>query len=126
MYPELFGNQKLVMTPKLGFGLNWQHCNHMVFVGLSDSFEKYYQAVRRCWRFGQKQTVHVHIISADTEGGVVANIKRKERQHREMSQQMVSLMREFMEKEIKGSVVEKTEYKPTTAAKLPSFIRGVK
>ena len=119
--------QGIISKPSIfGFGLNWQHCNHMVFVGLSDSFEKYYQAVRRCWRFGQKQTVHVHIISADTEGGVVANIKRKERQHREMSQQMVSLMREFMEKEIKGSVVEKTEYKPTTAAKLPSFIRGVK
>jgi hypothetical protein len=69
----------LVTKPVLaGFGLNWQHCNQMAFVGLSDSFEQLYQAVRRCWRFGQTRPVDAHIITADTEGAVVANIKRKE------------------------------------------------
>lgn len=119
--------QGIISKPSIfGFGLNWQHCHQMVFVGLSDSWEKYYQAIRRCWRFGQKHTVHVHIISADTEGGVVANIKRKEKQHKEMSEQMVSLMREFMEKEIKGCTIEKTQYAPSTVAKLPSFLKVTK
>jgi hypothetical protein len=119
--------QGIISKPSIyGFGLNWQHCNHMVFVGLSDSWEKYYQAIRRCYRFGQKKTVHVHIISADTEGGVVANIKRKEKQNRELSEQMVSLMREFMEKEIKGCVIEKASYQPSQVIKLPSFLRATK
>lgn len=119
--------QGIISKPSIyGFGLNWQHCNQMVFVGLSDSWEKYYQAIRRCWRFGQTKTVHVHIISADTEGGVVANIKRKEKQNRELSEQMVSLMREFMEKEIKGSRIEKTEYNPSNILKHPSFLRAKK
>jgi len=119
--------QGIISKPSIyGFGLNWQHCNQMVFVGLSDSWEKYYQAIRRCYRFGQKRTVHVHIISADTEGGVVANIKRKEKQNRELSEQMVSLMREFMEKEIRGSRIEKTEYNPSNTIQFPSFLRAKK
>jgi len=119
------GNAKgIISKPSIyGYGLNWQHCNQMVFVGLSDSWEKYYQAIRRCWRFGQTKTVHVHIISADTEGGVVANIKRKEKQNRQLSEEMVSLMREFMEKEIHGSTIEKTEYAPSQTIKHPSFLR---
>ena len=51
----------------------------MIFVGLSDSFEQYYQAVRRCWRYGQQKPVTVYVVTADIEGAVVANIKRKER-----------------------------------------------
>jgi hypothetical protein len=65
-----------------GFGMNWQHCAHMAFVGLSDSYEQFYQAVRRCWRFGQKKPVNVYVITAETEGAVVANIKRKEARRR--------------------------------------------
>src|SRR3990167_450172 len=61
-----------------GFGMNWQHCAHVAFVGLSDSWEQYYQAVRRCWRFGQTKSVQVYLISSELEGAVVANIKRKE------------------------------------------------
>ena len=51
----------------------------MAFVGVTDSFESYYQAVRRCWRFGQKRDVHVHIFASSAEGAVVANLRRKER-----------------------------------------------
>jgi hypothetical protein len=115
--------RNLVTKPKIGaWGLNFQNCHHETFFP-SHSFEQYYQGVRRCWRFGQTKTVHVHIISADTEGGVVANIKRKEKQNRQLSEEMVSLMREFMEKEIKGSVIEKTEYQPSIEIKLPSFLK---
>lgn len=75
----------LVTKPTIaGHGLNWQHCARMAFVGLSDSWEQYYQAMRRCWRFGQTRPVECYIITCDTEGSVVKNIERKEKQASEM------------------------------------------
>lgn len=62
-----------------GWGMNWQHCRNVAFVGISDSWEQYYQAIRRCWRFGQERPVTAHVIVSETEGAVVANIERKER-----------------------------------------------
>ena len=86
----------LVTKPSIaGFGMNWQHCADMAFVGLSDSYEQFYQAVRRCWRFGQKQTVNVYVITAETEGAVVANIKRKEADAMKMAEEMVGHMRDL-------------------------------
>lgn len=83
----------LVSKPSIcGFGMNWQHCNNMAFVGLSDSYEAMYQAIRRCWRFGQKKEVHCHVITADTEGAVVRNIQRKEKQAMEMFENIVREM----------------------------------
>lgn len=83
----------IISKPSIfGFGLNWQHCHNMAFVGLSDSFEEYYQAVRRCWRFGQTHPVDVHVITAETEGAVVANIQRKQEQAEEMMHNLVSHM----------------------------------
>ncbi|MEI8171758.1 MAG: helicase-related protein, partial [Rhodoferax sp.] len=62
----------LISKPKIaGYGLNLQRCSHMAFVGLDDSFEKFYQAVRRCYRFGQKREVHVHIFTAENEGQIL-------------------------------------------------------
>ena len=67
---------KLVTKPKIaGFGMNYQVCSHIAFVGVNDSWEQFYQAVRRCWRFGQTQPVDVHIIAASTEGNVLENLK---------------------------------------------------
>ena len=60
-----------------GFGMNWQHCRDTGFVGLNDSFEQVFQAIRRFWRFGQAKPVNVHFIAAETEGAVVANLRRK-------------------------------------------------
>ncbi len=69
----------LITKPSIaGFGMNWQHCHKMIFVGLNDSFEQLYQAMRRCWRFGQKHPVDVYIISSSAENAVVENIIRKE------------------------------------------------
>lgn len=83
----------LITKPSIaGFGMNWQHCAKVAFVGLSDSWEQYYQAVRRCWRFGQNRPVDVHLITAETEGAVVANIQRKEAQAAEMFDQIVTHM----------------------------------
>lgn len=68
----------LVSKSKIyGFGMNWQNCHNMVFCGISDSYEQYYQAVRRCWRFGQKYPVNVYIVISEREKAVLDNIKRK-------------------------------------------------
>ena len=83
----------LVTKPSIaGWGMNWQHCGNVAFVGLSDSYEQFYQAIRRCWRFGQTKEVNCYVIAADTEGAVVANIERKERQAEEMFENIVSKM----------------------------------
>jgi hypothetical protein len=93
----------LISKPKIcGFGMNWQHCARMAFVGLDDSFEKFYQAVRRCYRFGQKRQVHVHMFTAENEGQILANLKRKELNHHEMSKNMVEHMKDIMNKELAG------------------------
>lgn len=69
----------IVTKPSIaGFGMNWQHCSDMAFVGISNSYEQYYQAVRRCHRFGQTRDVSVHIIATELDGAVIENIKRKE------------------------------------------------
>ena len=114
---------RLVTKPKIaGFGMNWQGCNNMVFTGLSDSFEQYYQAVRRCWRFGQTKEVNVHIVSADSEGAVTANIKRKEQMHEEVSKEMIKAVGEFTAKQLGRSVQNKTEYKPTKKMEIPAWM----
>lgn len=72
-------------------GLNYQHCARMAFVGLSDSYEQYYQAMRRCHRFGQKRVVDAHVILSELEGQIAGNISRKER----LSNRTVSSMIEY-------------------------------
>jgi len=114
----------LVTKPKIaGFGMNWQNCNNMIFVGLSDSWEAYYQAVRRCWRFGQTNEVNVHVISADTEGAVVENIKRKDKQNIRLGESMVEYMKTMMEKEIFSAATEKTEYNPQQEMRIPKWLK---
>lgn len=113
---------KLVTKPSIaGYGMNWQNCDHIIFTGLSDSFEQYYQAVRRCWRFGQTKPVHVHIISADSEGAVVANIKKKEDQHKIIGDEMVMHLKEFTLQQLGKATNEKTEYQPKQKMELPTW-----
>lgn len=86
----------LVSKPSIcGWGMNWQHCARVAFLGLSDSWESYYQAVRRSYRFGQLRPVHVHRVIGANEGAVLANIERKERQAAEMMDGMVDAMGEL-------------------------------
>ena len=69
----------LVTKPSIaGFGMNFQHCHRMVFVGMSDSWESYYQAIRRCWRFGQDKPVEAHVVVSELEQRIVENVRRKE------------------------------------------------
>lgn len=114
----------LVSKPKIaGFGMNWQSSSKCIFVGLSDSWEAFYQAIRRQWRFGQTETVHVHVVSADTEGAVVENIKRKDAQHKELSDSMMQHMRELTKKSVFGAKIEKTDYLPNVDMIIPNFLR---
>jgi superfamily II DNA or RNA helicase len=95
-----------------GHGMNWQHCPNVVFMGLSDSYEEFYQAVRRCWRFGQKKEVHCYIVTSSNEGAVTENIKRKERDAARMAEEMVNSMHELNQKELhKAGPREKANYK---------------
>jgi superfamily II DNA or RNA helicase len=110
----------LVSKPRIaGFGMNFQSCNQMVFVGLSDSWEQFYQAVRRCWRYGQKRKVHVHIVSADIEGGVLLNIKRKEQQHKQLTKEMICVMKGRTLVELGKAKQEKTQYDAITTMEKP-------
>ena len=105
----------LISKPKIcGFGMNWQHCARMAFVGLDDSFEKFYQAVRRCYRFGQTRPVHVHLFTAENEGQILANLKRKEIQHHEMSEKMIEHMKDIMNNELQGQQNIVDEYREAT------------
>jgi hypothetical protein len=102
----------LVTKPSIaGFGLNWQHCHQMAFVGLTDSWEQYYQATRRCWRFGQTHSVDVHCIAADTEGAVVANLRRKDEEADQMAKAMAEHTREAVAEALHGQPRHHDEYR---------------
>lgn len=109
----LDGKLRVLVTKSsiFGFGMNLQCCRNAVFLGLSDSYEAYYQAMRRCWRFGQLRQVNAYIICAETEGAVVSNIKRKEREALQMAENMVEHMKDLNSEALKGaSIRSKTEY----------------
>jgi DNA modification methylase len=84
------GQARVIVTKPgiAGYGLNWQHCHHTAFVGLSYSFEEFYQAVRRLYRFGQQHPVDVVIVAAETEAPLVAALERKIQAHLHMSEAM--------------------------------------
>lgn len=113
----------LVTKPKIaGLGMNWQNCRNQIFVGLSDSYEQYYQAVRRCWRFGQNYPVNVHIVYSEAEGAVVENIRRKEKDHNIMFSEMINAMQPISATNIRNSI--KKTYNPQLDVRLPSFMRN--
>lgn len=88
--------KKLVTKPKIAaFGMNWQHCSHMTYFA-THSFEQYYQAIRRCWRFGQKNAVCVDTITTQAQNGVLQNMQRKEAACEEMFSQLVKQMNEAL------------------------------
>ena len=114
----------LVSKPRIfGLGLNLQHCANMAYVGLSDSYEQLYQSTRRCWRFGQKRPVNVHIITAETEGAVVSNIKRKEREANETYDMMIDHMKNLNAAALHGvSLRNKTDYLPEKKMFIPDWL----
>lgn len=114
----------LVTKPSIAaHGLNFQTCRNMAFVGMSDSFEDMYQAVRRCHRAGQTRDVNVHIIASEAEGGVVTNVKRKADEHAAMAEAMVAEMRESMAVNIRGAAKDTDDYKPTVPMRVPRWLK---
>ena len=114
----------LVSKPSIcGFGLNWQHSARMAFVGVTDSFESYYQAVRRCWRFGQKRDVHVHVFASSAEGAVVSNLKRKERDAIAMAESLSAETRDAVMQEVTGTKRQTNIHNARQPVAVPAFLK---
>lgn len=114
----------LVSKPSIaGFGMNFQRCHNIVFVGLSDSYEAFYQAIRRCWRFGQTRPVECHVICSDSDGAVVENIRRKDAQSVEMFNEVVAAMRGLNA----SSATRRNEmaYCPEIPVEIPAWLKKV-
>jgi SNF2 family DNA or RNA helicase len=115
----------LISKPKIaGWGMNWQNCNTVIFCGLSDSFESYYQAVRRCWRFGQKKPVDVYIITSEAEIAVKQNIERKQSEAQQMTAELVKYTKDILESEIKGTVRISERYIAIEKMQVPEWLRS--
>lgn len=114
---------RLITKAKIaGFGLNWQNACKMAFVGATYSFEQFYQAVRREWRFGQTKPVTVKVFMTEEETGIHSAMLAKMENDKLMRREMIKVMSESMKKEITGASSEKAEYNPTEAASMPSFL----
>jgi hypothetical protein len=99
----------LVTKPKIGaWGLNFQHCNHVTFFP-SHSFEQYYQGVRRCWRFGQKNPVRVDIVTTEGEQSVLENLQRKAKAADKMFSALVEQMHKAISIDRTSTFTEKEE-----------------
>jgi DNA modification methylase len=97
------GTTRVLITKSsiAGYGLNMQHCCNVAFVGLSYSFEDFYQALRRTYRFGQSKIVNAYIVQAHTEGAILKSINQKISQHKIMQQEMKKASSVFIENRIK-------------------------
>lgn len=115
------GQVRVIITkPSIaGFGLNWQHSARMAFVGLSFSYESFYQAIRRCWRFGQSRPVNVHVACADTEESIWQIVNRKAGDHDAMKAEMTAAMARAA---LSSGVLQ--TYSPLNPINLPSFLRA--
>ncbi len=108
-----------------GWGLNWQHCANVAYVGVGNSFEGWYQSVRRAFRFGQKRQVNCHIARSDVDGAIANNLRRKQLEAEQMSDGMARYTAEFTKAELtRASRRETDEYNPTKPMIVPSWIEG--
>lgn len=108
----------LVTKPKIaGYGLNWQHCARQCFAGISFSYESFYQAIRRSWRFGQTRAVSIHVVCADTERAIWAVVERKQGDHDAMKREMVAAMRRSMNEETSRKI-----YQPNQKGAFPAWL----
>jgi superfamily II DNA or RNA helicase len=116
------GRSRILITKAsiAGFGLNWQHCARVGFAGLSYSYEAFYQAVRRCWRYGQARPVEVHVMCAETEEAIWQAVVRKRDDHDAMKVQM----RAAMARAVEETRNTKQDYQPATPAVLPSWLEA--
>jgi hypothetical protein len=116
----------LISKPSIcGHGMNFQVCHNMAFTGLSDSYEQFYQAIRRCYRFGQREQVNCHIVISQREGNVLKNIQRKESQSKEMQLQMSEYTKKYVIDNLKTDHVNyDRSYKPNQNVIIPEWLKS--
>lgn len=113
----------LVSKPSIaGHGMNFQKCARMVFVGVSHSFEEWYQAIRRSWRFGQTRPVQVHVVISDAEGAIVENLKRKQADAARMGDEMSRETGATVREAVRGLVRDSTPYEPKIRMRIPRWL----
>jgi hypothetical protein len=113
----------MVSKPSIfGFGMNLQHCHIVIYCGLSDSWERFYQSLRRFWRFGQREPVTAYLIISNQEQAVLQNIKRKERDVDLMMAETARFMSDISSKKIHGAVQETDKYIPKESIKIPLWL----
>jgi helicase-like protein len=114
----------LVSKPQIAArGLNLQRASRMIFVGLTDSFEAVFQAIRRCWRFGQTRPVDVYMVAAEIEGAVVANLQAKEKKYAAMAEAMAAHMKDLSRAAVRGGRVSTSTYEPKARMELPAWLQ---
>lgn len=114
----------LVTKPSIaGFGMNWQHCHKVAFVGVSHSYEQTYQAIRRCWRFGQSHPVEVHQVYCETEDAIVRNLNRKAAEADRLAEGMLRHMGAFQRREVRGAARDRADYQPGRVH-VPAWLRA--
>ncbi len=121
---QFLTGEKRVMITKCsvaGFGLNLQHCARMVFVGLGDSYEQYFQALRRCWRFGQSREVRAYIVLSEPEEVIYRNVLAKEREAEKLSAELIRNAAEYERQELSAGLA-RTDYRAEAELKLPGWL----
>lgn len=102
----------LVTKPEIAaFGVNWQQCQNMIFCSITDSFERTYQAIRRCWRYGQEKPVNVHFIYTERQQSIMDNLTRKEKDMETMAQEMAKVTQDIVAHELHGGQTQSAKYK---------------
>lgn len=122
----LGGDVSVLLTKPaiFGFGLNWQHCHRVIFAGASHSYERTYQAIRRCWRFGQKHRVTVDLVRSELESAIVENYRRKEADAARMATEMTAHVGDAVRAAVRGLAREFNPYQPAAPLAVPSWLGG--
>jgi len=117
------GTARVIVTKGkiAGWGLNWQHCSNVVFVGMSYSFEEMYQCIRRSYRFGQQRPVNVYLIVAETEGEILATVQKKMAAHEAMLDALVASTQQAQGQ----TDLHLAPYEPAMPMRVPEWLRSV-
>ena len=117
------GQKRIIITkPEIaGFGLNWQHCSRVEFIGLSYSYERFYQAVRRSYRFGQTRSVICNVVNTEAEQSVLETVLRKQGQHEAMKTHMADAMRATQIANLAGEL-QREKYQPAIQMEVPAWL----
>lgn len=119
------GDLRVLVTHRdiAGFGMNFQRCARQVFLSITDSWESYYQAIRRSWRFGQVRPVDVHLVFSDAETAVYENILRKEREAIGMIAELIANVQDFEREELLPALARRLEYRPAVPMLIPNWLK---